>query len=30
VQQLGLKLEPRKEPMMVLAVDRLERKPTEN
>ena len=30
VQQLGLKLEPRKEPVMVLAVDRLERKPTEN
>ena len=30
VQQLGLKLEPRKEPVMVLAVDHLERKPTEN
>jgi uncharacterized protein (TIGR03435 family) len=30
VQQLGLKLEPRKEPISVLAIDHLERRPTEN
>jgi uncharacterized protein (TIGR03435 family) len=30
VQQLGLKLEPRKEPMAVLVIDHLDREPTEN
>jgi uncharacterized protein (TIGR03435 family) len=30
VEQLGLKLEPRKEPMQMIVVDHIEKTPTEN